>query len=52
VATVDQKWTANRFRDRVWLRTVEAAIKNDPNKRDDAPSTYEGFTFPTTQRPL
>jgi integrase len=40
-----KKWTANRFRDRVWLRTVEAAIKNGPNKRDDSPSIYEGFTF-------
>ena len=37
-----RKWTANRFRDRVWLRTVEAAIRN---KRDHAPSIYEGFTF-------
>jgi integrase len=39
------KWAANRFRDRVWLRSVEAAIKNDPNKRDDALSIFEGFTF-------
>lgn len=40
-----KKWTANRFRDRVWLHTVEAAAKNDPNKRDDLPSVFEGFTF-------
>jgi hypothetical protein len=40
-----KKWTANRFRDRVWVRAVEAAVKNDANKRDDAPSVFEGFTF-------
>jgi integrase len=40
-----KKWAANRFRDRVWVRTVEAAIKNDPDNRDDAPSIFEGFTF-------
>jgi integrase len=40
-----KKWTANRFRDRVWLCAVDAAIKNDPKKRDDTPSIYEGFTF-------
>jgi integrase len=39
------KWAANRFRDRIWVRTVEAAIKNDPDKREDAPSIFEGFTF-------
>ena len=39
------KWAANRFRDRVWVRSVEAAIKNDPNKRNDGPSVFDGFTF-------
>ena len=38
-------WAANRFRDRVWLNAVEAAVKNDPDKREDVPSIYEGFTF-------
>ena len=38
-------WTANRFRDRVWLRSVGAAIKNDPAKRDDGSSVFDGFTF-------
>jgi integrase len=40
-----RKWTANRFRDRVWLRAVEAAIKNDPNARNGGRSVFEGFTF-------
>jgi len=39
------KWTANRFRDRVWLRSVEAGITNDRHKRDDGSSVYDGFTF-------
>ena len=39
------RWTANRFRDRVWLRSVEAAIKNDPAKRHDGSSVFDGFTF-------
>ena len=39
------KWAANRFRDRVWVRAIEAAIRNDQNKRDDLPSVFEGFTF-------
>jgi len=39
------KWAANRFRDRVWVRSVEAAIKNDPNKRNDGSSVFDGFTF-------
>ena len=38
-------WTANRFRDRVWLNAIEAATKNDPDKRDDVASVFEGFTF-------
>src|SRR5919204_2827419 len=40
-----KQWTANRFRDRVWLDAVAAAVKNDPDKRDGAPSVYGGFTF-------
>ena len=39
------KWTANRFRDRVWVKSVEAAMKNDPAKTDSRPSVFEGFTF-------
>ena len=39
------RWTANRLRDRVWLKAVEAAVKNDPEKRDGVASVYEGFTF-------
>jgi hypothetical protein len=39
------KWTASRFRDRAWVRTVEAAIKNDPDKRADAPSIFEASRF-------
>jgi integrase len=38
-------WTANRFRDRVWLQAVEAAKKNDPERRNGAASVYDGFTF-------
>jgi integrase len=40
-----KQWTANRFRDRVWLDAVEAAVKNDPDKRDGVASVFEGFTF-------
>jgi integrase len=44
--TVEGKqWRANRFRDRVWVRAVEAAAKNDPNKRDDGSSVFDSFTF-------
>ena len=46
VPTVEgNRWAANRFRDRVWLRSVEAAVKNDQNKPKDAPSVFEGFMF-------
>jgi hypothetical protein len=38
-------WTANRFRDRVWRQAIEAAAKNDPERRDGRPSIFEGFTF-------
>ena len=40
-----KKWTANRFRDRVWVRGVEAATLHDQTKRADAPSVFDGFTF-------
>jgi integrase len=40
-----KRWSANRFRDRVWLRSVEAAAKNDENRREDDSSVFEGFTF-------
>ena len=40
-----KKWTANRFRDRVWVTSVEAAAANDPKNRDDGSSVFDGFTF-------
>ena len=40
-----RKWKANRFRDRVWLRAVEAAVTNDPAKAAGHDSVFEGFTF-------
>ena len=40
-----KKWTSSRFGDRVWVRSIEAAVKNDLSKRDGAPSIFEGFTF-------
>jgi integrase len=40
-----KKWTANRFRDRVWLRSIEAAVKNDATKSESRASVFEGFTF-------
>ena len=44
--TVEGKmWTAGRFGDRVWVRSTEAAVKNDLSKRDGASSIFEGFTF-------
>ena len=38
-----RKWQPNRFRDRVWLRTIEGAIRNDA--ADASGSIFEGFTF-------
>ena len=44
--TVEGKqWKANRFRDRVWVRAVEAAAKNDPDKPAEGRSVFQGFTF-------
>ena len=40
-----KRWTANRFRDRVWLRSVKAAVTNDENRREDGSSIFDGFTF-------
>ena len=40
-----KQWKANRFRDRVWIKAVEAAAKNDPDKPEAGPSAFEGFTF-------
>jgi integrase len=34
-----KKWAANRFRDRVWLKSIEAAAANNPG------SPFKGFTF-------
>jgi integrase len=39
-----RKWTANRFRDRVWLQAIDAAVENDPNRKERG-SVFEGFTF-------
>jgi integrase len=40
-----KRWTANRFRDRVWVRSVEAAARNDEGRREDGSSVFDGFTF-------
>jgi integrase len=40
-----KQWAANRFRDRVWLRGIEAAIANDPRTRAGSRSVFESFTF-------
>ena len=40
-----KRWTANRFRDRVWIRSLEAAVANDENRREDGSSVFDGFTF-------
>jgi integrase len=40
-----RKWTANRFRDRAWLRGVEAAAKNDVHASAGGSSVFDGFTF-------
>jgi len=38
-----RKWKANRFRDRVWLRSIEGAVRNDAASANA--SIFEGFTF-------
>ncbi len=40
-----RRWKANRFRDRVWLLSVEAAVKHDPVVANRRESAFEGFTF-------
>jgi integrase len=35
-------WTRSGFRERVWVKAIEAAVTNGPT---DGPSVYEGFTF-------
>jgi integrase len=40
-----QQWTANRFRERVWVAAVEAATLNDEEQDRNSPSVFEGFTF-------
>jgi len=37
-------WTTSGFRDRVWVRAVEAA-RNDDVPKDGGTSVFEGFTF-------
>jgi hypothetical protein len=39
-----RKWTPNRFRDRVWLRSVEGAVRHDAAGVSSG-SIFEGFTF-------
>ena len=39
-----RKWKANRFRDRVWLRSIEGAVRNDAAGATGG-SVFEGFTF-------
>jgi integrase len=44
--TIEGKpWRANRFRDRVWVRAVEAAAKNDPDRPLSGKSVFDGVTF-------
>jgi len=33
------------FRDRVWVKAVEAAATSDPERRTDGTSAFDGFTF-------
>ena len=40
-----KQWTANRFRERVWVAAVEAATLNDKEKDRNAGSVFAGFTF-------
>ena len=40
-----KKWTASRFRDRVWLRAVEAAVTNDTKNGETGASVFDAFTF-------
>jgi integrase len=40
-----KRWTANRFRDRVWLRSLDVAVENDENRNAAESSIFEGFTF-------
>jgi len=40
-----KRWKANRFRDRVWLRAVEAAATNDLDATSVEASVFYGFTF-------
>jgi integrase len=39
-----RKWTPGGFRDRLWLKAIEAAVKNDSPPPGQT-SIYEGFTF-------
>jgi len=39
-----KQWTASGFRDRVWVRAVQAAANND-RSGGSGPSVFEGFTF-------
>ena len=39
-----RKWKANRFRDRIWLRSIEGAVRNDAAGASG--SIFEGFYLP------
>jgi integrase len=39
------QWNRSRFRDRVWLKFVAAAAKNDREESGRASSVFDGFTF-------
>ncbi len=39
------QWNRARFRDRVWLKSVAAAAKNDKEESERDVSVFDGFTF-------
>ena len=40
-----KQWSANRFRDRVLVKAIEAAAKHDKTATAEKPSIFTGFTF-------
>jgi integrase len=40
-----RQWDRSRFRDRVWAKSVAAAVKNDRSENDSEWSVFDGFTF-------
>ncbi len=39
------QWDRSRFRDRLWLKSVAAAAKNDRNESERDASVFDGFNF-------